>query len=525
MICLFRNFGGNVMKRWKAIIIILCFGCIITGCSIVKMQESEIESGYEIPEKLSVYIVADAVHEYYQSEDRENVYYTTMMSVGDFDITTTTYGEKGFMYYDALNSFQKETGINLDIKWYERAFQMEEDLAKMDKTEWPDLIITTNSTTADYYQYMDEGYFCDLTDFVAEREMYTSGAYYNQILRAGEYNQKQYILPILFNIDTIMGSQEMWEKISLHVGDVNTHSELLDALIYSQNQNAVEQVAVHFGSDAAIYLPHALYSAAGEKWVDYEKGGTNLDESAFRKMGVFYEQFLDEQFEEELVQGEKISWYEAKHNTICMAIENDVQLDEFLDDIGCFVEGGGSFQTYLHSAAAQAWYYESRYKDAEQNFEIYAMPGMEGGTTAHVSYMGAVLRTSQYPEASFEFLKYLMDSEVSAFFGFSVNCKNTQDQLEYLTESSYYLRPGLQIRLEDGTLANSIMDYLIQPMSAETKGKLEEMLGKIENASLPNWPVYEILDVQLQRYAKGECDIEEAYQTALDNLNSYAERR
>ncbi len=514
-----------MIRKGIVILLIICMSSIVMSCDNDKIIENTSSADYEIPEKLNIYIVSDAVHEYYQSEDRENVYYTTMMSVGDFDITTTTYGEKGFMYYDAFSSFQKETGIDLEIKWYERAFQMEEDLENLDESEWPDLVITTNSTTADYYRYMDEGYFYDLTDFATEREMYTSGAYYNQILRAGEYNQKQYILPILFNIDTIMGSKEMWEKISLHIEDVNTHSELLDALVYAQNQKAVEQVAVHFGSDAAIYLPHALYSSSGEKWIDYDEWNANLDKTIFQKMGVFYEQFLDEQFGKEWIQGEKIPWFEAKHNTICMAIENDVQLDEFLDDIGCFVEGGASFQTFLHSAAAQAWYYESRYRDLKQEFEIFAMPGIDGGTTAHVSYMGAVLQNSEYPEAAFEFLKYIMDSDVSAFFGFSVNCESTQKQLEYLTDTSYYLRPGLQIRLDEGTLADSMMDYLIQPMTEETKGKLEEMLGSIENASLPNWPVYEIIDLQLQRYAKGECDIEDAYDTTINNLNSYAEGR
>lgn len=510
------------MKKVISVLMCVCIGWIIMSCGMNEAGDNEVNNDYDIPEELTIFIVSDAVHEYYQSEDRENIYYTTMMSVGDFDITTTTYGEKGFMYYNAFKNYTEETGINLNIHWYERSYEMEADLDKMDHSEWPDLILTTNTTTSDYYRYMEEEYFYDLTAF-CEKEIYTSEDYYERVINAGKHNEKQYIMPILFNIDTIMGSETMWKNLNLHVEGVEKYTEMIDALIYSQKQEEVEQLAVHFGSEAALYLPHALYSATGENWVDYANRKVTVDEAAFRKMGQFYEYFLEEQFEEGVLKGEKIPWGKSKHMAVCMAIENEVQLDDFLNEIGCFIEGGGSFQTYLHSAIAQAWYYESRYRDMEQEFEVYTIPGIDGGTTAHVSYLGAVMNTSEYPRASFEFLKYLMDSEISAFFGLSVNRENTQKQLDYLTDTAYYLRPGLQIRLKDGTLADSAMDYLIQPMSQETRIKLEEYIDDIESVSLPNWPVYEILDTQLQRYAKGECSNEEAYQKAISELNNYVE--
>ena len=67
-------------------------------------------------------------------------------------------------------------------------------------------------------------------------------------------------------------------------------------------------------------------------------------------------------------------------------------------------------------------------------------------------------------------------------------------------------------------------DYTIQPMSPETREKLEKIIDDIENVSLPNWPVYEIVQTQLQSYAKGECTLDEAYENAVTGLEEYAKR-
>lgn len=511
------------MKPYKIILLFICFSCILLSCSRNTDNEKGQAVEHDLPEELNIWIVSDAVTEYYLSEETENTYYTTMICLGEYYGTTTTYGEQGHMLYHALKKYQEETGITLNIRWYDCGFLLEADLERMSEGERPDLIITSYvSSTADYYRYMDEGYFYDLTKYFDEHEIYISNQYYNQVLKAGEYNKKQYMMPILFNVDTIMGSKQIWEEMGFHISDIDYHSELLDALIYVQNEAEVDQVACQLVSESGVHLPNYIYNASGEKWVDYDLWTVNVDEGIFRKMGVFYKQYLQEQFEDGvIVKGERIPWAKAKLLTMCLAMGEEAQLPDFMKDIGCFVEGGGANQLYLHSAAAQAWYYESRYRDLEHDFEIYAMPGINGGTTAHVSYMGAVLASTKYPEASFDFLKYIMDSETPAFFGLSVNRENTKKQLEYLTNTAYYLRPGLQIRLEDGNLPEGKTDYLIQPMSKETKDKLEAIIEDIENVSLPNCPVYMILEEQLQRYAKNECTIEEAYEKAVEKLNGY----
>lgn len=135
------------------------------------------------------------------------------------------------------------------------------------------------------------------------------------------------------------------------------------------------------------------------------------------------------------------------------------------------------------------------------------------------------MQSSQYPQAAFELLKLLMDTEAAPFFGLSVNRENAANQLDYFAANAYHVRPGLKIPLEDGTLPDSSADYVIQPMSQKTRDGLMNIIDRMETVSLPNWPVYRILEEQMIRYARGEAGLEEAYQLAVSGLKAYIGRK
>lgn len=506
----------------KALIMFFVSAILLTSCKLPKTGEGQ-NNPVEVkkPQILDVFIVSDAVHEYYESENRENVYYTTLTSIGDFDFVPTKFGHAGFIYVDALEKFQKETGTKLNITWFQYADEMEAHLETLDQSQMPDVILNNFSTYEDYYLYMDQGWFYDLNAFFEKNEIYSGGKYNNQVLRGGQLHQSQYIVPLLYNIDTIMGSKEKWDNLGLYLQQTETHSEMLDALIYAQNEEGVDQLAIQL-LNQPFFMLHSVYLSSGEQWIDYEEKTVNLDQELFNRMCRFYEQFLDEQLPL-LKEDEEPNWYESKHMQMFIAIKNDVQISEFIDDVGCFVEGGGAFQVSLHSAPVQAWYFESRYEDQNETFQIVPLVGENGGTTAHISYFGAVMSASEHPETAFEFLHYLMDVEVDPLFGMPINQANLEKQLDYYTNSAYKLRPGLLVPLKDGKLADSSADYVMQPMSRETSEQLKEMTENIGAATMPNWPVYAILQEQLESYAVGEIIMEEAYENSLNGLKQYVE--
>ncbi len=518
------------MRKWIIGILVAIYvvsvAAVIIPFNIWKVVEEDSKKPEETDaEELDVFIVSDAIHDY--SEEEEKVRYTTFFSVGNFDRTGKAFGEEGFLFGDAIEKYAQKTGVHINLKWYESPYDMEIELQKMSGSKMPDVIISNYASVEDYYLYMDQGMFFDLMPYLEEHEMYSEDQYYTQILQGGELNQKQYIMPILFSVDAVMGSTETLNKFAIHLNEIENHTQLMDALIYAQNQETDGMVAFQGNQASSQYLPHIIYSASGEEWIDYESMSVSLDQTRFERMCTFYEQYLNEQFEEgEIQKGEDIPWGESKElqiKIVTMTTEEGVQIDSFLGDIGSIVNGGSSMQLTLHSAAAHAWFYESHYADREEEFQIKALPNEKGTATAHITYFGGVYRSAENPKVAFDFLKYLMDTEVDAFFGLSVNKENAAKQLEYLTNTSYRLRPTAPMQNQDGTIANSKLDYVVQPMSVKTKEILEGIIDDVAVASLPNWPVYAILEEQLQKYAKGEIDQTEAYQNAVAALEKYAE--
>ena len=106
-------------KVLLAVMTVLGFMILMVSCQPAKNKEGQVNmEASDKPIVLDVFIVSDAVHEYYESENRENVYYTTLTSIGDFDFVPTKFGHAGFIYVDALEKFQKETGTKLNINWF-----------------------------------------------------------------------------------------------------------------------------------------------------------------------------------------------------------------------------------------------------------------------------------------------------------------------------------------------------------------------------------------------------------------------
>lgn len=475
-------------------------------------------------EKLDVFLVGDAVYASSLATGEESVFYTTNVSLGEFDLPNT-FGETGFVFYESFKEYEKQTGIKLQLHWFPYPENLEAEMEKLSPNEMPDVILSNFTSMADYNLLMKNGVFYDLSAFTEEEGLYTERRYYEQVLKAGQYNGNQYILPIMFNIDTIMGADEIMEAAGIYLDEVSNHTDFMNILIRAQKEKQpIQQIAGQFVSAMVYYTPYMLYDAAGEKWINYENDQVALDEMKFNQMAEFYRNFVQEQSID--YQNDKESW--SRHNKHLDGImstgdsENPTAITELLIRIGCILEGGSGLQSRLHSAAAQARYYESRYGDMGYAFTLKPLPTENGGTKAQVSYFGGVVSTTDQPKESYNFLRFLMDEEWFYHAGMSVNIVNNEKQLENLANEEYTIysnantHPGV-----DGQVNNSTLDYQIHPMSEKTKEQLLDMIEHIDQVSLPNWIVYMPIREQLERYSFGEITLEEAYQNAVEGLNQY----
>ena len=139
----------------KILILFVLLGTLLLfGCQSEQAEsEPEIGPREKLAEQLDIYIVSDAVHRIYQSEEREDMYYTTFMTLGDFSHIPTTYGYEGFLYAQAFEDYQEETGTNLNITWFEYEEYMKEALLA-EETEKPDLILSSGAAVAVPFFYL-----------------------------------------------------------------------------------------------------------------------------------------------------------------------------------------------------------------------------------------------------------------------------------------------------------------------------------------------------------------------------------
>ena len=192
------------MKRRAVIIlciIFFCSSCVPAG----KVQETGTSSD---PVTLTVYMTGDAVY-----QDNEPLFFNTAYSMGENYYRRLLWGEQGHIYYQAIQEFEEKTGHTIAITYFEFPDELFLQLAKdQEAGTLPDVVIA-DATTNDFntYAYMTEDYFTDLMSYLQPYQ----DQYYEKVLQAGRQQDKQYILPLLFNVTVGMGDKQVVQREGL----------------------------------------------------------------------------------------------------------------------------------------------------------------------------------------------------------------------------------------------------------------------------------------------------------------------
>ena len=194
------------MKKYIALLL-LFFALFLTGCISGNRDISHTVLQEEKPETLSVYVNGNRMHN--QGEE----YYFNFVSVGPSGPLTFGLNEEGHILYDALHAFEEESGIELEITYFEfpkdmelqlkedRENHTEPDVVLWDNRRWGGKVGTIDDENM--FRLIADDWFYDLTDYMDSDGIYDSGEYYNEVLRAGRWKDRQYVVPFLFNMDDV----------------------------------------------------------------------------------------------------------------------------------------------------------------------------------------------------------------------------------------------------------------------------------------------------------------------------------
>ena len=520
------------MKKSICMLLLLLAVGLIVSCDNTK--DSDISMEDLKPEKLVVYGVGDEVQTNYGEH-----FFTTRYLLGEFQSMAEKWGESGYIYYNAISEYEKNTGIDIELHLFSNTQDLLAALMNESKLK-PDIIIGSY-TSGDYclYPYIESGLFADLKSYFEEDEIYTDGEYISKVIEAGMIGDQQLIFPLTFNMNVLFSSMESMLRHEFWLSDDMKYEDFISVFQDNwgqMNREEEECLLIQYTNMWNDYPYVLLQAASGVSLIDYETGIISIDKEYFNELAKLYESYLCNDYgmtREELKeladinQGflpSDLSYYNELTSKV---VSNEIAFDvfELLNDRIAFIAEGGNTSYLLHSFASQAYYYNSRYKDLEEEFICVGIPAKgKEGFAAQVTTFGAVLDSSPYTKYGYEFLKSLADSQKYMFFDLSVNKRIATNTINNMASTYYNLYPSLgnfpPEREPEGEdwLGEA---YIIQPLSEKTKEYLLEMIEKITVAVLPEWSINNIVTQEIESYIYGDTStIDEAYKKVTQQLNN-----
>ena len=482
--------------RWSIFLFLL----LLCGCNSVFSDNGnaiEQEKSNQ-PEKLVIYMSAPA-HTFSKGETEETLYPSKHV-IGTILVGGETEAPNGNIFEKALQEYEEMTGIELEIHYIEEYYNGQPTDPLQDQYEqsvMPDVFIFSKHPIYDFFRLAEQEILLDFTPYVtADEELQNSDQYYQPVLDGGLIQKKQYALPILFNLNGMITTESYLNSIGTPVGEENLSFEevlnILNASCIAQADSKTT-LAVWEGSGGhmgEMYFPSILTGAAYPRYFDEDMKSVILEEeviadifeviknfiwqdavNAPKRDNMTYEEYLD-------------SWNYSKS----LFADYSPELSE---RIGIALTGGRAGGVSFHnSLLTDAAFFQSAYEKQGETMVLKGIPTYNDPSyySANASLVAYGMASTEYPEAVYDLVRYLMDYGFPPAYGFSVNKELTQKQLELMTATSYTVSPesvwtGVEFGIDIEELEQNLM--YTEPLDEETVEVIRNMLDHIAGAGLP----------------------------------------
>lgn len=470
------------------------------------IQDASLES--EKPEKLVIYI-SSGIAGFSTDDGSSKMLYPSPYSVGMKSIDGELGTSNGNIFEKALQQYSKTTGIEIEIHFLEEPFEATEgnDYGNTMAAIWneaeetPDMLILNRYQSFDYYRWLEQGLLIDFSSYTEKDEMIADNSYYYQnVLAGGQIKNRQYILPILFNLNGFITTSDfLWETNSLSLMENISYEEMLQVFedICEITESDKYKEALYETSGRLFngaYIPSILSSAAYTEFFNNALSETLVSEEISSEILGVMERFIKQEYRnvlnaqdmtyQELVFEHSLAgkWYASGLST------NTI---DSIEEVGIFLSGGGGGGASLYnSLLTDAAYFYSQYKDRGKQLVIGGIPSIKGIETysANLSAFAVGLTTTDYPKEVYELWRYLIDYEYPMFYGFSTNRQITEKQLSEIQNTEITIPPDNWLTFASGQLSSDFLDGYtegIGPLPEEYVQIIKDMLDNMVGASIP----------------------------------------
>ncbi len=507
----------------RILVSIVIFSMMLLLLTSCRMGENEASIGQiesEDPDKLVVYI-SGPPHGFQSKEDPtgENIeyYYPSKYVVGMSLIGGELESLGGNIFHQALMEYSDITGIGIEVHYIEEYLGDTDIFRELyRKNQLPDLVLFTKHSQYDYYHWAKEEILLDFSQFT-EDELYDEDLYYQEVLQGGVVEQKQIILPVLFNLNGLITTESFLDEIDADIDeeDILTYDDVLSVLEKSCIEMSMEQKkeAIFEASGlmmAGTYIPSILTGAAYPSYFENSSSDIGITTDHLARVLELMLLYNQQEF------GVNPDWDEMTYeeNKLSSGIMSrslsslSTGMHEF---VGIFLSGGRSGGGIFHnSLLMDAVYFDSVYKDTEEEVVFTGIPTIENPNeySANISVFAAGFSSTKYPKQVYDLARYLMDYEYPSAYGFSVNKTNTEEQLQSVGKTTTALYSDSiwsavtgGFKTEDEIKSEIV---ILEPAKEKTVETIRHMLNNIAGAGLPYGPLEYILYNKALSYTANE---------------------
>lgn len=517
-------------KLFFILFLILVIGTI-SACYVThsNSDQSEMTNTEKQSEPLSVYVMG--ISNSYTDSEGEKIEYASAVTLG---LETTIYMPgytQGNVMIQALLDYGKESNTEIEITGFSASPPMLEKLneAKQQGTA-PDLVIVIKQFSDDFHaswlELLKESAFEDLTPYLN----LASDQYYHTVLRCGRFKEKQYIVPLLFDLNGVITSEEFLDTIGQDFPDQDTSLEewihwLQEICIALQTDS--ETLALYEATSVReSYLLNVLVAAAGLYGLE---DSSSITPETMAMVLEMMRDFLEQDFMtipgyEEKSYAENSSSMQAKYRRLSGG-------PSFAEDplykrnmLGVLLNGGCGGTMINSSFIMQAYAMESFYEEENQTICVGGIPllGSPRQYAASARILAFCPAGSDQVEEAGDLVQYLMDYDYAPEIGISINRQQVEKDLEELTHTSkeLYIQPVYDPFAQEAVQEEMFNQskVMFAPMSEAVAEQLRYLLDHIEGASLPShrWEVE--AQEQLEAYYMGKVSIEKAATIICETL-------
>jgi len=306
--------------------------------------------------------------------------------------------------YDAANA-----SIVIEVEEFNNVITMQKRLElELAAGQGPDIIIGSYSFGLDMLGIARAGAFYDMTDLIAADPTFTNDNYYLPVMKAGQIEGRQYVIPLSFTLPVFVSTGENLKKAGIDWKNATSLEVYEQMLTFLSSDDTNKICGLGGYTDTALPL---MYSC-GKYPVSYDTGEVVLDgeeEQMLLKLGT-----------EIQIQGVKF-------------------MDQYADSTNFIIELAKLpliYANYCTSPNQIKLYYSVYAADGRgDDFEMYFAPDDEGKYHAMVQEFAAVTAKSQNAECAWDLLHYIIDhsQRIGQYTSASLNRSVIKNHLRTLT--------------------------------------------------------------------------------------------